>query len=110
MERVAEYYFVSGDEHAKVVLDRWIDWAKSNTKIGADGSYEVPGDLDWSGQPSTDWNDARQNFDPKDKTYNSGLHVKIMNRGPDVGTAAGLAQTLTFYAKKSGDAASAKLA
>jgi hypothetical protein len=110
MERVAEYYYASGDEHAKVILDRWVEWAKANTKINADGSYEVPGDLDWSGQPAFDWSDARQNFDAKDKGFNSGLHVKIVNRGPDVGTAAGLAHTLTFYAKKSGDAASAKLA
>jgi hypothetical protein len=110
MERMAEYYFVSGDDKAKLVLDRWVSWAKENTKLRADGSYEVPSELEWSGGPSLDWNETRQSFAGGDKAFNAGLHVKVSGRGPDVGTAAGLAHVLTFYAKKSGDLAAQKLA
>jgi hypothetical protein len=110
MERVAEYYYVTGDERAKLLISRWVNWALDNTELTPDGSYAIPGDLEWSGQPSADWDDAHKNFEAKDKGFNSGLHVKVKNRGPDVGTAAGFAQLLAFYAKKSGDARAQKMA
>ncbi len=110
MERVAEYYYVSGDPKAKLILDRWVPWARANTKLGKDGSFAVPSTLQWSGQPANDWNANAQNFEPSDKAYNSTLHVKVLSAYGDIGVAAGLAHTLTFYAKKSGDKASQDLA
>jgi len=103
VERVAEYYYASGDNNAKVILDKWVAWVKANTKLNKDGSYEIPAELEWSGAPSLDWNDRTQNFTATDKAFNSGLHVKVISRSDDVGTTAGLAHTLTFYAKKAGD-------
>ena len=33
MERVAEYYYVTGDARAKAVLDKWVAWAMRNTTL-----------------------------------------------------------------------------
>ena len=109
MQRVAEYYYVTGDPKAKVVLDKWVGWVRANTKVNADG-YEIPSTMAWTGQPSVDWNDKTQNFDGNDKKFNAELRVKVTGKSPDVGTTAGLVHTLVFYAKKSGDKASQQLA
>jgi hypothetical protein len=110
MDRVAQYYYVTGDERAKTLLDRWAGWVKSNTRLKNDGTYEVPSTLDWTGQPSGNWDAAHQDFKANDKGYNAGLHVKVKAWGNDPGVAAATARTLAYYAAKSGDAASKKLA
>lgn len=103
VERVAEYYYASGDPKAEVMLDRWVDWVKKNTKLNKDGTWRIPSTLKWSGAPALNWNQSTQNWDPKDKNYNNTLHVQILDYTDDVGTTAGLAQTLTFYAAKKND-------
>ncbi|MFJ3942999.1 glycoside hydrolase family 48 protein [Streptomyces griseoaurantiacus] len=95
MERVAEYYQQTGDADAKAVLDKWVDWALSETTINPDGTYRVPSTLQWSGKPDT-WNASA----PGD---NSGLHVTVADYTDDVGVAAAYAKTLTYYAAESGD-------
>jgi hypothetical protein len=104
MERVAEYYYVTGDANAKVVLDKWVAWVRANTTLGKgkDKSYGIPSTLKWSGAPSLDWNEATRTF-VVNKTFNAGLHVKVIDRTEDVGTTASLAHTLTFYAAKAKD-------
>jgi hypothetical protein len=102
MERVAEYYFVTGDARAKTILDKWVTWARSQTSLLADGTYQIPSDLGWSGQPDT-WNPAAPGA-------NAGLHVTVMNFTNDVGVTAAYAKTLMYYAAKSGDTASQTLA
>ncbi len=102
MERVAEYYYVSGDAEAKLILDRWVTWVKANSKLTKDGGYEIPATLQWSGQPAIDWNEKTRGAGA-DKAFNATLHVKVLDRSDDVGTAAALAHTLAFYAAKSGD-------
>ncbi len=111
MERVAEYYYVSDDPNAKVVLDKWIAWVRANTTLGKgkDKSYGIPSTLKWSGHPSADWNEQTRTFAP-DKSFNGTLHVKVLDRSEDVGIAAGLAQTLAFYAAKAHDKEAQKLA
>ncbi|APR77991.1 Endoglucanase A precursor [Minicystis rosea] len=109
VERVAEYYYASGDPNAKLVLDKWVAWAKANTKLLKDGGYEIPSTLQWSGQPSLDWNEKTRTF-TNDKSFNAGLHVKVLNSTDDVGTTAAYAQTLTFYAAKAKDKEAQKLA
>jgi hypothetical protein len=102
MERVAEYYYVTGDANAKVILDRWVGWVRANTRLGKDGSYQIPSTLEWSGQPAIDWNEQTRTF-AADKGYNSTLHVKVLDSTDDVGTTSSLAQTLAFYAAKAKD-------
>lgn len=110
MERVAEYYYASGDLNAKVVLDKWIAWVRANTKLGKkDGSYAIPSTLEWSGQPGLDWNEQTRTF-VEDKGYNAKLHVTVVDCTDDVGTTAALAQTLAFYAAKAHDKEAQKLA
>jgi hypothetical protein len=103
IQRLAEYYYVTGDAKAEMMLDRWVKWVHKNTKLNADGSYQIPASLKWSGQPATDWNESSQSWDPKDANYNSTLHVAVTAYTDDVGTTAGLVHTLEFYAAKKHD-------
>jgi hypothetical protein len=53
MERVAEYYYATGNAQAGAILSKWVTWAESvatfNTSTGA---ICLPGTLSWSGQPA----------------------------------------------------------
>ncbi|MGW6056800.1 glycoside hydrolase family 48 protein [Streptomyces sp. NPDC055189] len=95
MERVAEYYQQTGDADAKSVLDKWVDWALSETTVNPDGTFRIPSTLKWSGKPDT-WNASSPGG-------NAGLHVTVADYTNDVGVAAAYAKTLTYYADKSGD-------
>ncbi|WEH43395.1 glycoside hydrolase family 48 protein [Streptomyces sp. AM 2-1-1] len=96
MERVAEYYHESGDADAKAVLDKWVDWALSETTVNPDGTYQVPSTLQWTGAPDT-WNASAPGA-------NAALHVTVADYTNDVGVTGAYARTLTYYAAKSGDA------
>ncbi|ABX02947.1 glycoside hydrolase family 48 [Herpetosiphon aurantiacus DSM 785] len=89
MERVAEYYYASGDVKAKNVLDKWVTWALANTTLTSNGSYEIPSTLAWSGQPAT-WNASNP-------AANTNLHVTVVDKTQDVGVAAAYAKTLMYY-------------
>ncbi|MFI5750326.1 glycoside hydrolase family 48 protein [Streptomyces sp. NPDC051644] len=102
MERVAAYYYVTGNATAGAVLDKWVAWASGETTVGADGSYRFPSTLSWTGQPDT-WN-------PASPGRNSGLHVSVVGYSNDVGVGAAYVKTLTYYAAKSGDQAAGALA
>jgi hypothetical protein len=102
MERVAEYYQVTGNAAAKAVLDKWVDWALSKTTVNPDGTYRIPSTLQWSGQPDT--------WKPSSPGANTGLHVTVADYTDDVGVTAAYAKTLTYYADRSGDADAARVA
>ncbi len=102
MERVAAYYYVTGNATAEAVLSKWVAWASSETTIGSDGSFRFPSTLNWTGEPDT-WNAAS----PGD---NAGLHVSVVDYANDVGVGAAYVKTLTYYAAKSGDEDAAALA
>ncbi|WP_282202872.1 glycoside hydrolase family 48 protein [Kitasatospora fiedleri] len=97
LERMAEYYYSSGDPKAKAILDKWVTWALSKTTFTADGSYQIPSTLAWSGKPDT-WNAASPGA-------NTGLHVSVVDYTNDVGVAGSYAKLLAYYAAKSGNAA-----
>jgi hypothetical protein len=102
MERVAEYYNVTGDAKAKALLDKWVAWASANTTINANGTYQIPNTLSWSGLPDT--------YNPASPSANPSLHVTVVDRTNDVGVAAAYAKTLSYYAAKSGNTAAKTLA
>ncbi|MEV6164585.1 glycoside hydrolase family 48 protein [Streptomyces sp. NPDC052052] len=102
MERVAAYYYVTGNATAGALLDKWVTWALGETTVGTDGSYRFPSTLNWTGRPDT-WN-------PASPGSNSGLHVSVVDYSNDVGVGAAYVKTLTYYAAKSGDQAAAALA
>ncbi|HEX6290784.1 MAG TPA: glycoside hydrolase family 48 protein [Herpetosiphonaceae bacterium] len=109
MERVAEYYYATGDAKAKLILDKWVAWARANTTLNADGTYAIPATLSWSGKPGLNWNATTQNWNAADSTYNANLKVTVVDKTQDVGITAALAKTLMYYAARSGDTASKTL-
>jgi hypothetical protein len=97
MERVAAYYYATGDSKAKSVLDKWVSWALANSSITSDGVYKIPSDLSWTGAPAT-WN-------PSSPSANTNLHVTVDSHTNDIGVAGSYAKVLTYYAAKSGNTA-----
>ncbi|RKR86722.1 cellulose 1,4-beta-cellobiosidase [Micromonospora pisi] len=96
LQRVAELYYVTGNEKAKAILDKWVPWAIANTTIGTGGNFQIPSDMRWTGAPNT-WTNP--------PTTNNNLHVEVISHGTDVGVGAAYARTLMWYAAKSGNAA-----
>jgi len=98
MERLAEYYYVTGNADAKIILDPWMKWVEANSTATAT-SYSIPSSLSWSGQPSTNWNATTQNWTVGDLgvTYNAGLTVTITASGQDVGVTGSLCKALLYY-------------
>ena len=94
MQRVAEYFYKTKDSKAEALLSRWVKWIKTVVKLEEDGTFAIPDNLDWSGQPET-WTGSY--------TGNPNLHVKVSTYGTDLGVAGSLANTLLFYSKASGD-------
>ncbi|MDW8069429.1 MAG: glycoside hydrolase family 48 protein, partial [Anaerolineae bacterium] len=97
MERVAEYYYVTGDSKARVILDKWMPWAKSVVQLGPNGTFSIPVSLEWSGQPSINWNASNQNWNANDSSYNSSLRVRVTDYNQDIGITSALAKTFMFY-------------
>jgi len=93
-ERNAEYYYMTGDQTAKSILDKWVAWILSlKSNILLNGSdYQVPSNLGWKGQPT--------NFSGESQS-NPNLHVSVVDYSKDVGVASALAHALTYYAAKS---------
>ncbi|MFI8205144.1 glycoside hydrolase family 48 protein [Streptomyces sp. NPDC085937] len=102
LERVAEVYQQTGNALAKSVLDKWVDWALSETTVNPDGSFLFPSTLKWSGKPDT-WNASSPGA-------NNGLHVEVVDYTNDVGVAGSYAKILTYYAARSGDTEAADTA
>jgi hypothetical protein len=102
VERLAEYYYLTGDPLAGEVLDKWVSWVKGVVNLTPDGGYEIPSELSWSGQPD-DWN-------PSNPGANANLHVTVESYTQDAGITAALAKTLTYYAAANGDTEAQNLA
>jgi hypothetical protein len=96
MERVAEYYNVTGDAKAKKILDKWVAWAISQTTLGTGSTFTIPSDMQWTGAPAANYSTSTT----AGPAANPGLHVTVSKTSNDVGVAAAYARTLTYYAKK----------
>ncbi len=100
-------------EALEAVLERWIDWFEKNTIIedtDPDGNYwdyAIPSTLDW-GSSDTDYSVAPDTWNGKyDPDGNQKLHCVIKGYGKgDVGCVSSLCNTLIYYAKAKGVAAS----
>ncbi|MEU8266906.1 glycoside hydrolase family 48 protein [Sphaerisporangium sp. NPDC049002] len=101
MERVAELYYATGNTAAKSVLDKWVAWAMANTTVNANGTFQIPSTLRWTGQPNT-WTNP--------PTPNTGLHVTIADYTNDVGVAGAYAKVLMYYAAKANNTAAKNMA
>ncbi|MGI5156320.1 glycoside hydrolase family 48 protein [Microbispora sp. CA-102843] len=98
MERVAEYYYATGNADAKAVLDKWVTWALSGTTVNSDGTFQIPSTLHWTGQPDASFSG------PGMPPANTGLHVTIADYTNDIGVAGSYAKALMFYAAKANHA------
>jgi hypothetical protein len=102
MERVAEYYYASGNAQAKSILDKWVKWAESVTTVNpTTGTLTLPGTLTWTGQPNGNYTSGTTA-----PPANTGLHVATSGGSTDIGVATSLAKVYEYYAAKSGDATS----
>jgi hypothetical protein len=99
MDRVAQLYYATGNADAKALLDKWVAWALDNTTINADGSYQIPSTLRWTGQPAGNFS-ATTGMPPA----NPGLHVTVVDHTQDVGVAGAYAKVLMYYAAKANHA------
>jgi len=92
MERLAEYYYVTGDANAAVILNPWVKWAESVvTTSGA--TYSLPNQLTWTGQPIT-WATGTT---VANAPVNTGLHVTASGTSQDIGLTGSLCKTLLYY-------------
>ena len=96
MERLAEYYYVTGNTEAQSVLAKWVSWAESVTTVNTSaGTFCLPGTLTWTGQPDESWTTGTSNA-----TAAAGQHrparvgVRLL-RGPRRGHLAGQGRTST---------------
>lgn len=101
LQRMAEFYYETGNEVAKSILDKWVTWVKKEIKLNSDGTFAIPSNIDWTGQPDT-WTGS--------PSSNAGLHAKVKDYGTDIGVTGSLCNLLTYYAKKSGDKEALNLA
>ncbi len=103
MERVAEYYYVTGNAQAKAILQKWVSWAESVVTVNTTtGAICEPGQLNWSGQPAESFTTGTSGT--AQPPANPGLHVTVTGGcSGDIGVAASLAKAYMYYAAKSGD-------
>ena len=102
MERVAEYYYVTGNAQAGAILSKWVSWAESvatfNTTTGA---ICLPNVMTWTGQPSENWTTGTSGS--SDPPANTSLDVSVSGCSSDLGVSGSLAKVYAYYAAKSGN-------
>jgi len=120
MERLAEYYYISGDSKAAIVLNGWIPWVEKVTTVNSNGTFTLPGSLCWdnspgqgdttnpwndstcglvasgtANEPATNWNASTQDWTTV--PLNPNLHVRVTGTATDIGEAGSLAKALSYY-------------
>jgi hypothetical protein len=90
MQRMGEIFYITGDSRVEKVMDRWFSWVKQNVKLNADGTFAVPSEIGWAGQPDN-WTGAAS------FTGNPNYHVTVKSYSTDLGVAASLARSLIHY-------------
>jgi Glycosyl hydrolase family 48/Cellulose binding domain/Putative Ig domain len=102
MERVAEYYYVTGNAQAGAILSKWVSWAESVTSFNTTtGAFCLPGTLTWSGQPAESFTTGTSSS--AEPPANPGLTVSVSGCAEDIGVASSLAKVYAYYAAKSGN-------
>ncbi|XP_019757837.1 exoglucanase B [Dendroctonus ponderosae] len=82
-DRLAQYYYATGDSKAQSILKKWADWVDGVIQFSGD-DFQIPSNLGWSGDPPN-------------------VQVTVTSYARDLGAAAATARTLAYYAAKSGD-------
>ena len=79
MQRLAEFYYASGNAQAKTILEQVGRLGRRRTPRSPPPTVQSPPSSTWTGKPDT-WN-------PTSPGSNSGLHVTVADYGKDVGVA-----------------------
>jgi hypothetical protein len=90
MQRMGEIFYITGDSRVEKVMDRWFSWVKQSVKLNSDGTFAVPSEIGWTGQPDN-WTGAAT------FTGNPNYHVVVKSYSADLGVAASLARSLIHY-------------
>jgi hypothetical protein len=100
MERMAEYYYVTGNSQAGAIVKKWAHWVRPLISINeSTGTWQIPSNLSWAGRPNVSVKRAASRT--LHVTNNTDLSVAVSSYGQDVGVAAATAQALLYYAAKS---------
>ncbi len=100
MERLAEYYYDTGNAQAGAILAKWVSWAESVTSFNTStGAICIPGTLTWSGQPGENYTSGATA-----PPANTSLSVSVSGCSSDIGVSSSLAKVYEYYAAKSGNA------
>jgi PKD repeat protein len=96
-ERLAEYYYITGESQAKALLDKWVDWVLDQSPATGLPVLDLSNDdvtlattLSFSGLPEP--------WDSSDPQENTDLHVEVTVHNQDAGAAHSLAKALMYYA------------
>jgi hypothetical protein len=104
MERVAEYYYATGNTQAGAILAKWVQWAENVVSVNTStGAICEPGTLTWAGQPSESWTTGTSSS--SSPPANTSLSVTVSGCSSDLGVAASLAKVYEYYAARAGNAA-----
>jgi hypothetical protein len=102
MERVAEYYYATGNAQAGAILSKWVSWAESVTSFNTTtGAICLPNELTWSGQPAESWTTGTSGS--SEPPANPSLDVSVSGCSSDLGVSSSLAKVYMYYAAKSGN-------
>jgi hypothetical protein len=102
MERVAEYYYVTGNAQAGAILSKWVSWAESVTSFNTStGAICLPNTLTWTGQPAESWTTGTSSS--SEPPANPNLDVSVSGCSSDIGVSSSLAKVYAYYAAKSGN-------
>lgn len=91
IDRLAQYYYITGDETARSVLSKWIGWIFNQITINGN-DYSVPTTLTWSGSTPSD------------------AHATVSGKGQMIGIASSIARALSYYSARSGNAQAKQVA
>jgi hypothetical protein len=99
MERLAEYYYDTGNSQAQAILAKWVSWAESVTSFNTStGAICLPGTMTWSGQPGENYTSGSA-----PPPANTSLSVSVSGCSSDLGVSTSLAKVYEYYAAKSGN-------
>jgi hypothetical protein len=99
MERLAEYYYDTGNAQAGTILAKWVSWAESVTSVNTStGAICLPGTLTWTGQPGENYTSGST-----PPAANTSLSVSVSGCSEDLGVSSSLAKVYEYYAAKSGN-------
>lgn len=96
-QRLAEYYYLTGEARSKAIMDKWVSWVLDTAPAAGKpvldfdgGDVRLAAELSFSGLP--------QLWDPDNPQPNTDLHVEVVTHNQDVGVAHSLAKALMYYA------------